>query len=154
MDSSAIITARWTYIRLWAEAMQYWYGSPPSCPSWLEFAFYCYYGSDNSTWPDPEQRNTGNGPDMDLIQSCALALLDGPDVLIRITERREMHTYAEDIETAPETSHGKIIKGTLLCKHFMTGVHDDRCVLNGRYKMCPFTGDKSACDLKGFKDEQ
>ena len=115
MDSSAQIAARWRYISLWAEAMEYWYSKPPSCTSWLEFAFYCYYGSDNSTWPDPEQRNIGTGPDMGLIQSCALALLDGPDVLITITERRAMNTYAEDVETVPESSHEKIIPNFIIC---------------------------------------
>ena len=152
MDGSAQIAARWGYIFLWAEAMEDWYGKPPLCLSWLEFAFYCYYGPDNLLWPDPTQRNTGNGPAAGLLQSCALALLEGPDILLAITERRAMHTYAEEVKKALDKPNVKVINNKSSCKHFMPS--NDHCILNGRYKKCPFRGDKLTCDVKGIKDEQ
>lgn len=153
LDSSAQIAARWGYMSLWAEAMEASYSTPPSCPSWLEFSFYCYYGPDKSLWPDPLNRSKGKGPDVALIQSCALALLDGPDVLIRITERRVMHIYAEDVAIALEGSNAKITKIASRCKYFITVEKIDHCILDGKYKVCPFMGDKETCDFKGIKDD-
>lgn len=107
MDNSGQIAARWGYMSLWAEAMLEWYGKPPACPSWLEYAFQCWYGNDNTVWPDPLNRDQGEGPQAGLLQSCALAILDGPSVLLRITERRAMNVYTEDLEPTDRTAAEK-----------------------------------------------
>lgn len=153
LDNSAQIAARWGYMGLWAQAMFDSYGKPPACPSWLEFAFQCWYGNDNTLWPDPTQRDSGNGPDVGMIQSCALALLQGPQVLIQITARTAMNTYKEDLKPPSEKQQEKP-ESTKLCKHYMTVKDMPHCILNGIYKQCPFMGDRSSCDMKGLSDEQ
>lgn len=151
--ASARIAARWAYIYLWNMAMLYWYGNPPARPSWVEFSFSCYYGNDVSKWPDLSERDTGPGPDIALIQSCTLALLDGPEVLVRISGNRDKHTYIEDLDTPPEDVNNHKEVTAARCNKFKTGPIDKQCVVYGK---CPFKGDLIECKkaAKAAKGEE
>ncbi len=93
------IAARWRYMDLWAKAMTFWYGPPPSYPDWTIYAFYCYYGKENKMlWPDRHEKQSGTGPKAGMIQICSLALIEGPIILLKLTERRAQFKYGQVVE--------------------------------------------------------